>query len=257
MIHLNHVSKTFDTADGRVNALQDITLSIPDGDIYGIIGMSGAGKSTLVRCINLLETPTSGNIEIDGVDPATLNAAELRALRRDVTMIFQHFNLLQQKTVLKNVTFPLELSGVPKGEAKARALELLDVVGLKDRAGAYPSQLSGGQQQRVAIARALTTNPKVLLCDEATSALDPKTTHSILELIKDINERLGITVIIITHQMSVVTDICRHVAILDEGKVAEVGEVEAVLGNPQSEAGKMLVAPGKYLLEKEAEAHVQ
>ncbi|MBQ8063062.1 MAG: ATP-binding cassette domain-containing protein [Clostridia bacterium] len=257
MIELKNITKTFDTADGRVNALQDVTLSIPDGDIYGIIGMSGAGKSTLVRCINLLETPTSGSVEIDGVDPVKLNGAELRALRRDVTMIFQHFNLLQQKTVLKNVTFPLELSGLSKAEAKARAMELLEVVGLKDRAGAYPSQLSGGQQQRVAIARALTTNPKVLLCDEATSALDPKTTHSILELIKDINERLGITVIIITHQMSVVTDICHHVAILEEGRVAEEGEVATVLEHPRSDAGKMLVAPGKYLLEKEAATHVQ
>ena len=257
MIELKNITKTFDTADGRVNALQDVTLSIPDGDIYGIIGMSGAGKSTLVRCINLLETPTSGSVEIDGVDPVKLNGAELRVLRRDVTMIFQHFNLLQQKTVLKNVTFPLELSGLSKAEAKARAMELLEVVGLKDRAGAYPSQLSGGQQQRVAIARALTTNPKVLLCDEATSALDPKTTHSILELIKDINERLGITVIIITHQMSVVTDICHHVAILEEGRVAEEGEVATVLEHPRSDAGKMLVAPGKYLLEKEAATHVQ
>lgn len=257
MITLNHVSKVFDTADGPVEALQNVTLTIPEGDIYGMIGMSGAGKSTLVRCINNLEVPTSGTVEIDGVNPAELNPADLRALRREVTMIFQHFNLLQQRTVLKNVTFPLELTGVSKQEAKEKALELLDIVGLKDRAGAYPSQLSGGQQQRVAIARALATNPKVLLCDEATSALDPKTTHSILELIQDINERLGITVIVITHQMSVVTDICRHVAILENGSVVETGDVADVLTNPQSDAGKMLVAPGKYLLEQEAKRHVE
>ena len=243
MIELRNLTKTFRSGDLTVEALKDVNLTIPDGDVFGIIGMSGAGKSTLVRCINMLERPTSGQVIIDGQDIGAMSMKELRELRRSVTMIFQGFNLLMQRTCLKNVCFPLELSGMKRGEAEKRALELLDIVGLKSKAGAYPAQLSGGQQQRVAIARALATDPKVLLCDEATSALDPTTTHSILSLIKEINQRLGITVVIITHQMSVVENICRHVAILDGGQVVEQGEVGAVFTNPQTAAAKKLVFP--------------
>ena len=243
MIEIKNLSKTFTLADGHVDALKDITLTVEDGDIFGIIGMSGAGKSTLVRCINLLERPTSGTVSIDGQDLGTLSEKELRRVRRDVTMIFQHFNLLMQKNCLKNVCFPMELSGVKKAEAEKRALELLEIVGLRDKALAYPSQLSGGQQQRVAIARALATDPKVLLCDEATSALDPSTTHSILELLREINRELGITIIIITHQMNVVESICRHVAILENGTIVETGEVGEVFSSPKSAAAQSLVFP--------------
>ena len=243
MIEIKYLTKEFQTADGTVEALRNVNLNIQDGDIYGIIGMSGAGKSTLVRCINMLERPTKGQVLIDGQDIAKLSDKELRAVRRDVTMIFQGFNLLMQRTCLKNICFPLELIGMDKEKAKKRALELLDVVGLPDKANAYPAQLSGGQQQRIAIARALATDPKVLLCDEATSALDPKTTHAILELIRDINERLGITVIIITHQMSVVEEICNRVAILDSGSVVEEGVVSEVFSSPKSKAAKRLVFP--------------
>ena len=243
MIEIKNLTKEFQTADGTVEALRDVNLTIENGDIYGIIGMSGAGKSTLVRCINMLERPTKGQVLIDGRDIAQLSDKELRAVRRDVTMIFQGFNLLMQRTCLKNICFPLELIGMDKEKAKKRALELLDVVGLPDKANAYPAQLSGGQHQRIAIARALATDPKVLLCDEATSALDPKTTHAILELIRDINERLGITVIIITHQMSVVEEICSRVAILDSGSVVEEGVVSEVFSSPKSKAAKRLVFP--------------
>ncbi len=243
MIEIKNLTKEFQTADGTVEALRDVNLTIENGDIYGIIGMSGAGKSTLVRCINMLERPTKGQVLIDGRDIAQLSDKELRAVRRDVTMIFQGFNLLMQRTCLKNICFPLELIGMDKEKAKKRALELLDVVGLPDKANAYPAQLSGGQQQRIAIARALATDPKVLLCDEATSALDPKTTHAILELIRDINQRLGITVIIITHQMSVVEEICSRVAILDSGSVVEEGMVSEVFSSPKSKAAKRLVFP--------------
>ena len=245
MIEIKNLSKTFHTAEGEVQALQNVSLSIADGDIFGIIGMSGAGKSTLVRTINMLERPTAGSVVIDGVDMGALSDRALREKRREITMIFQGFNLLMQKTCLENVCFPLKLSGV-RGEKKwreQRALELLDVVGLRDKAKAYPAQLSGGQQQRVAIARALATDPKVLLCDEATSALDPTTTSSILELIRSINEKTGITVIIITHQMSVVESVCRHVAILDHGVIAEQGEVGEVFSHPKSAAAKRLVFP--------------
>ena len=243
MIEIKDLTKEFQTADGTVEALRNVNLNIQDGDIYGIIGMSGAGKSTLVRCINMLERPTKGQVLIDGQDIAKLSDKELRTVRRDVTMIFQGFNLLMQRTCLKNICFPLELIGMDKEKAKKRALELLDVVGLPDKANAYPAQLSGGQQQRIAIARALATDPKVLLCDEATSALDPKTTHAILELIRDINQRLGITVIIITHQMSVVEEICNRVAILDSGSVVEEGVVSEVFSSPKSKAAKRLVFP--------------
>ncbi len=243
MIELKNLSKTFTTPDGDFEALKNINITVGDGDIFGIIGMSGAGKSTLVRCINMLERPTSGEVIIDGVNMGELTQKELREARRDITMIFQGFNLLMQRTCLKNVCFPLELAGVKRKEAEKKALELLDTVGLKEKAGAYPAQLSGGQQQRVAIARALATNPKVLLCDEATSALDPKTTRQILSLIRDINKKFGITVIVITHQMSVVEDICSHVAILDNGEVVEEGEVGKVFAEPQSDAAKRLVFP--------------
>ena len=243
MIEIKNLSKTFKTADSSLDALKNVSLTINDGDIYGIIGMSGAGKSTLVRCINMLERPTEGQILIDGVDMGSLSSKQLRDARRNITMIFQGFNLLMQRNCLKNICFPLELEGMKKEDAKKRALELLEIVGLPDKAKAYPAQLSGGQQQRIAIARALATNPKVLLCDEATSALDPNTTHSILNLIRDINKKLGITVIIITHQMSVVEGTCNRVAILDNGTVVEQGEVSTVFAHPQSAAAKRLVFP--------------
>ena len=246
MIEIKHLSKTFGVSGGTVDALKDITLTIPDGEIYGIIGMSGAGKSTLVRCINMLERPTSGEVLIDGKSMTELSQRELREKRRDITMIFQGFNLLMQRNCLKNVCFPLELAGVKKADAEKRAAELLELVGLGDKLKSYPAQLSGGQQQRVAIARALATHPEILLCDEATSALDPQTTQSILSLIRDIHDRLGITVIIITHQMSVVEQICTRVAILDGGEVAEEGAVSDVFSSPKSEAAKRLVYPEGY-----------
>lgn len=243
MIEIKNLSKQFNTADGSVDALKNVSLSIPDGDIFGIIGMSGAGKSTLVRCINMLEKPTEGTVEVDGVNLCELSEKELRGVRRDITMIFQGFNLLMQKNCLKNVCFPLELAGKRHDDAVKRATELLETVGLSDKALSYPAQLSGGQQQRIAIARALATDPKVLLCDEATSALDPNTTNSILELIRGINETLGITVIIITHQMSVIEKICKHVAIIDDGEVVEQGDVSEVFSHPKSDAARKLVFP--------------
>ncbi|MGM9574767.1 MAG: methionine ABC transporter ATP-binding protein [Oscillospiraceae bacterium] len=257
MIEIQHLSKTFAGADGSVEALRDINLKINDGDIFGIIGMSGAGKSTLVRCINMLERPSSGTVLINGRDIGALSAEELRKVRRRTTMIFQSFNLLMQRTCLANICFPLELTGMKKAEAKKRAGELLELVGLSDKANAYPAQLSGGQQQRIAIARALATDPEVLLCDEATSALDPKTTRSILELIKQINEQLGITVIIITHQMNVIEDICTRVAILENGAVVEEGEVSKVFSNPASDAGKNIVSPEeRALLESDIDERI-
>ena len=243
LIELNHLTKTFKGKTQTVDALKDINLHIEQGDIFGIIGMSGAGKSTLVRCINLLERPTGGSVVIDGVEMEKLTPAQLRQRRREITMIFQQFNLLMQRSCLKNICFPMELAGVKKADAEKRARELLEVVGLPDKANAYPAQLSGGQKQRIAIARALATNPKVLLCDEATSALDPNTTHAILTLIKDINKKLGITVVVITHQMSVVEEICDSVAILDGGVVVEQGEVREIFANPKTAAARRLVAP--------------
>ena len=243
MIQIQHLTKRFDTASGTLVALNDINLEIADGDIYGIIGMSGAGKSTLVRCINMLERPDEGNVEVNGRRMQDLKPAELRAARREITMIFQQFNLLMQRNCLKNICFPMELAGVEKSKAEARARELLELVGLPDKAAAYPAQLSGGQKQRIAITRALATDPKVLLCDEATSALDPKTTQSILALIQKINRELCITVVIITHQMSVVEQVCNNVAILDNGTVVEQGPVSAIFSNPRSEAAKRLVFP--------------
>ena len=246
MIEIRNLSKTFKSSSEGieyVEALKNVSITINDGDIFGIIGMSGAGKSTLVRCINMLERPTEGTVLIDGVDLGRQSEKELRRIRRSVTMIFQGFNLLMQKTCLRNVTFPLELTGMSKSDARVRAMELLETVGLPDKANAYPAQLSGGQQQRIAIARALATDPKVLLCDEATSALDPATTSSILQLIKEINQKTGITVVIITHQMSVVEDVCNRVAILDGGVVAEQGNVKDVFAHPASAAGRRLVYP--------------
>lgn len=245
MIEIRNLTKTFNVSDKTIEALKNVSLTVNDGDIYGIIGMSGAGKSTLVRCINMLERPTSGTVMIDGTDMGLLSPKELRKSRSKITMIFQGFNLLMQRTCIKNICFPLELAGFSKSEAKKRASELLETVGLPDKANAYPAQLSGGQQQRIAIARALATDPKVLLCDEATSALDPKTTHSILELIKDINKKTGITVIIITHQMSVVEEVCNRVAILDGGEVVEEGIVSDIFANPKSKAAKRLVYPAE------------
>ena len=243
MIQIQHLTKRFAAAGATVVALNDINLEIQDGDIYGIIGMSGAGKSTLVRCINMLERPDEGKVIVNGREMMQLSPAELRDARREITMIFQQFNLLMQRTCLKNICFPMELAGVPKEKATARARELLELVGLPDKADAYPAQLSGGQKQRIAIARALATNPKVLLCDEATSALDPNTTHAILQLIQKINREMGITVVIITHQMSVVEEICDSVAILDGGVVVEQGSVQEIFANPKTAAAKRLVAP--------------
>ena len=243
MIELRNLSKSFTTADGPVDALRHVNLTVNDGDIYGIIGMSGAGKSTLVRCINMLERPTEGSVLMDGRDLGALDKKAMQQVRREVTMIFQSFNLLMQSTCLQNIMFPLRLARVPRAEAEARARELLQTVGLPDKAGAYPAQLSGGQQQRVAIARALATNPRVLLCDEATSALDPKTTQSILELIRQINRDTGITVIVITHQMSVVQSICNRVAILEHGSVVEEGDVGRVFSQPRAAATRALVFP--------------
>lgn len=258
MIEIQNLSKTFPVSGGTVEALKDISLTIPDGEIYGIIGMSGAGKSTLVRCINMLERPTSGKVIIDGKDLGSLTQAQLREERRNITMIFQGFNLLMQRNCLKNVCFPLELAGYKKKEAVERATELLELVGLGEKLKSYPAQLSGGQQQRVAIARALATHPKILLCDEATSALDPQTTQSILSLIKDIHDKLGLTVIIVTHQMSVVEQICTRVAILNHGTVVEEGAVSEVFASPKSQEAKQLVYPEGYqqAIETEREEHL-
>lgn len=243
IIKIQHLTKTFGVDEDAVHALKDINLDIRQGEIFGIIGLSGAGKSTLVRCINLLERPSEGSVVVDGKEMTALSERELRLARRNVTMIFQSFNLLMQRTCLKNVCFPMEIGGVPAAQAKKRALELLEIVGLREKANAYPSQLSGGQKQRVAIARALATDPKVLLCDEATSALDPTTTASILGLLKDLNEKLGVTIVVITHQMSVIEEICSRVAILDSGVVAEQGRVEDIFANPSTDAARRLVYP--------------
>ena len=241
LIELNHLTKTFKGKTQTVDALKDINLHIEQGDIFGIIGMSGAGKSTLVRCINFLEQPTSGNVVIDGKDLASLSPKELRQLRQQVSMIFQHFNLLSQRDVRGNIAFAMEIAGMKRPQIEKRIDELLEIVGLTDRQHNYPSQLSGGQQQRVAIARALATNPKIILCDEATSALDPTTTTSILNLLREINRKMGITIVIITHEMSVVESTCTHVAIIDDGQLAECGTVESVFSQPKSAAAKKLI----------------
>ncbi|MCR5716097.1 MAG: ATP-binding cassette domain-containing protein [Lachnospiraceae bacterium] len=242
VIEIKNLTKRYEIEGNSVVALQDINLSIEAGEIYGIIGMSGAGKSTLVRSINYLEKPTEGSVLIDGVNLTGLKERELRRMRSRIGMIFQSFHLLEQRSVLGNVCFPLELAGVKKKEARERARELLSMVRLQDKETAYPAQLSGGQKQRVAIARALATNPRILLCDEATSALDPQTTTAILNLLKEIHEALGITIVIITHQMSVVTSICDKVAIIDGGKLAESGRVKEIFAKPRSDAAKELIS---------------
>ena len=240
-IEVKHLSKTFEQKGITVHALQDINLNIELGDIYGIIGMSGAGKSTLVRCLNYLERPTEGEVLIEGKDLGSLNEKELREQRSDIAMIFQHFNLLMQKSVLDNICFPLQIQGVKKKEARTKARELLKTVGLEEKEKAYPAQLSGGQKQRVANARALAVNPKILLCDEATSALDRQTTASILALLKQINEQFGITIVIITHQMSVIREICNRVAIIERGALVEDGSVTDIFNHPKSKAAKELI----------------
>ena len=238
MITLSHIEKTYAGPDGAVTALKDVSLTVAKGEIFGVIGLSGAGKSTLVRCINLLERPTKGSVIVDGLDMMALSDAELRKARKSIGMIFQHFNLLSSATVYDNVAFPLRLSGMAEDAIRAKVEPLLSLVGLDDKAQQYPSQLSGGQKQRVGIARALASEPKVLLCDEATSALDPQTTKAILELIRDINQKLGLTVVIITHEMQVIKDICDKVAVIEDGVIAEQGPVAEVFLNPRQKITK-------------------
>lgn len=250
MIRLEQVSKTFVQKDKQTEALKNVSLTIEDGSIFGIIGSSGAGKSTLVRCLNLLERPTEGKVYIDDTELTALGSADLRKERRKIGMVFQQFNLLAQRNALKNVCYPLEIAGVGAKQAKERAKELLKMVGLEDRMYHYPAQLSGGQKQRVAIARALATEPKYLLCDEATSALDPNTTNSILELLKEINERLGVTIIVITHEMRVVEKICTHVAVLNEGEIIEEGSIQDVFLSPKTKVAQEMIYP-KQKFEKQ------
>lgn len=249
IIEIVDLNKTFSKGTAPFVALDDINLSVDKGDIFGIIGLSGAGKSTLVRCMNLLEKPTTGKVIVDSLDITGLPEAELREARKSIGMIFQEFNLLMQRTALDNICFPLELAGVKRKDARDRARELLKIVGLPEKEKSYPSQLSGGQKQRIAIARALANNPKVLLCDEATSALDPTTTRSILELLKQLNRELGITIVIITHEMKVVEMICNRVAIMADSNIVEDGEVNEVFSNPKSQATKQLLFPDKYPAE--------
>ncbi len=242
MITLEHVSKTFTTKSGYVHAVKDVSLQINEGEIYGIIGFSGAGKSTLVRCINLLERPQEGKVIVDGKDLLSLDSAQLRSTRKKIGMIFQHFNLMRLRTVAQNVAFPLKKSGLSKEEIHRKVQELLALVDLSEKANVYPSQLSGGQKQRVAIARALANDPKVLLCDEATSALDPQTTHSILKLIKDINQKLHLTVVLITHEMGVVKEICDRVAVMEDGRIVEEGSIVDIFTHPQAKMTKSFIA---------------
>lgn len=262
MIQLEHISKSFVTASGTVHAVQDVNLQIGEGEIFGIIGFSGAGKSTLVRCINLLEHPTEGRVIVAGEDLTAMDLKKLREVRKKIGMIFQHFNLMRSRTVFQNIAFPLKKSGLSKAEKEKKIESLLELVGLSDKKDAYPSQLSGGQKQRVAIARALANDPKVLLCDEATSALDPQTTQSILKLLKQVNETLGITIVLITHEMAVVKDICDRVAIMEQGRVVEEGDTVSVFSHPKeamtkdfidtaSNLGKIhdLIAEGHSLTE--------
>ena len=256
MIRFEKVSKVFSTTAGEIHALSEIDLDIEKGCIFGIIGSSGAGKSTLVRCMNLLERPTSGDVYFDDVNLTKLPIEELRKMRRKISMIFQQFNLLEQRDALGNVCYPLEISGVPKKEAKEKAIELLKLVGLEDRIHSYPAQLSGGQKQRVAIARALATDPDVLLCDEATSALDPGTTKAILDLLKNINETLGVTIIVITHEMKVVEQICDKVAVVHNGEVVETGDVKEIFLKPQSRVTQQLLFPQKEGFETASQSRV-
>lgn len=250
MIQIENLSKTYKTSAGGFTALSDVNLTINDGEIFGIIGLSGAGKSTLVRCINFLEVPTSGKVVIDGDEMGTLSKKELLIKRRSIGMIFQGFNLLEQRTVLKNICFPLEIAKVPKEQAAKRARELLELVGLADKESSYPSQLSGGQKQRVAIARALAAETKYLLCDEATSALDPDTTRSILDLLKKVNKELGVTIIVITHEMKVIESICDRAAVLDGGNVAELAPVSELFANPKSDIARKLILPAVNTAEE-------
>ena len=242
MIQLSHIEKTYDSPSGPVKALKGIDLTIERGEIFGIIGLSGAGKSTLIRCINMLERPTAGKVIVDGQDMTVMSEKELRKARKNIGMIFQHFNLLSSATVYDNIAFPLRLSHTPEAEIKKKVLPLLELVGLADKAHQYPSQLSGGQKQRVGIARALASEPKVLLCDEATSALDPQTTRSILELIQDINRKLSLTVVVITHEMQVIKDICDKVAVIDKGVIAEQGTVFDIFTHPQQPITKEFIS---------------
>lgn len=242
MIRLERVSKVFDTVAGNVHAVNEVNLTIQDGEIFGIIGFSGAGKSTLVRCINLLEKPTTGKVWIDDDELTSLNEKELRNVRKKIGMIFQHFNLMKSRTVYQNIAFPLKGSNLTKEEKDKKILSLLELVDLSDKKDAYPSQLSGGQKQRVAIARALANDPKVLLCDEATSALDPQTTKSILKLLKEVNKKMGITIVLITHEMAVIKEICDRVAVMEKGNVVEEGNILDVFCNPQAQVTKNFIA---------------
>ena len=249
MIELSDLDKTFETANGPLHAVRQVNLTIDDGEIFGIIGFSGAGKSTLVRCINLLERPDAGAVIIDGTNLMELSAKELRAQRKKIGMIFQQFNLLQQRSVLANVRYPLDIAGVKRDAANARAKELLETVGLAEKAQAFPSQLSGGQQQRVAIARALASDPSIILCDEATSALDPEATRSVLDLLKELNRTLGVTIVVITHEMKVVELVCDKVAVMASGEIKEVGTVHDVFLHPQSATARRLIEPAVDALE--------
>ena len=241
VIRLEHIEKVFTDGKEDFEALRDVSLEVNEGDIFGIIGLSGAGKSTLVRCLNLLERPTSGKVYVNDKDMMTLSEPEIRRCRQKIGMVFQHFNLLMQRTVLGNVCFPLEIVGMSRKDAKKRAMEVLRLVGIADKANAYPSQLSGGQKQRVAIARVLANDPEIILCDEATSALDPMTTESILSLLQTINRTQHITIVVITHEMKVIQQICNRVAVLDEGRIQETGPVSEVFSHPQTRAAKRLV----------------
>ena len=241
IIRVEHLKKVVQSSAGEVAAVDDVSFSIEKGDIFGIIGLSGAGKSTLVRCLNLLEKPSSGRVWIRDKNLPDLSEGELRKTRQKIGMIFQHFNLLMQRTVLDNVCFPMEIAGIKKKQAREKALDYLKTVGLEEKAKSYPAQLSGGQKQRVAIARVLASNPEILLCDEATSALDPQTTKSILTLLKEINQKYGITIVVITHEMSVVQEICSHVAVLDHGSLVESGTVEELFRSPKTEAARRLI----------------
>ena len=256
MIRFERVSKTFKSKKNTVQAVKDVSFSIEKGEIFGIIGFSGAGKSTLVRCINLLEVPTEGNVYLGDINLTKISEKELRRCRQNIGMIFQQFNLLSQKNVIENICYPLLVAGVKKKDAIKRAKELLELVDLKDKEKTYPVQLSGGQKQRVAIARALATSPEVLLCDEATSALDPITTRSILEHLKEINEKLNVTIVVITHEMKVVEQICNRVAVMSDGRIEEIGTVKDVFINPKSETARRLILPDKEISETESEGEV-
>ena len=250
MIQVENLCKRFETKGGTVEAAKNISFSIEKGEIFGIIGLSGAGKSTLVRCLNFLERPTSGTVKVNGKNLTELSEKELRKERQKIGMIFQHFNLLMQRTALDNVCFPMEIAGIGKAESRKKALEYLRIVGLEEKALSYPSQLSGGQKQRVAIARVLASDPQILLCDEATSALDPQTTKAILELIKEINRDYGITVVVITHEMSVVQEICDKVAVLERGSLVETGTVEELFRNPKTDEARKLVFSGRTQIKE-------